>query len=58
MTTPLILFNKSVMAPLKYTCMLMEIAKLGLWDANSWTRISIPVVDRDSLKTKLKQINK
>lgn len=33
----------------------MEITKLGLWDANSWTRISIPVVDKDSLKTKQKQ---
>lgn len=36
-------------------CMLMEITNLGLWNANSWTRIPIPVVDKDSLKTKQKQ---
>lgn len=54
MTTPLVLFNKPVMAPLKNTRMLMEITKVGLWNANSWTRISIPVVDKDSLKTKQK----
>lgn len=35
--------------------MLMEITNLGLWNANSWTRIPIPVVDKDSLKTKQKQ---
>lgn len=55
MTTPLVLFNKPVIALRKNTCMLMEITKLGLWNANSWTRISIPVVDKDSLKTKQKQ---
>lgn len=38
--------------------MLMEIAKSGLWNANSWTRISIPVVDNYSLKTKQKLTNK
>jgi hypothetical protein len=47
-----------VIAPLKNTCMLMEIAKSGLWNANSWTRISIPVVDNYSLKTKQKLTNK
>lgn len=36
--------------------MLMGMAKLLLWNANSWTRISTPVVDKDFfplLKTKL-----
>lgn len=35
--------------------MLMGMAKLLLWNANSWTRISTPVVDKDPplLKTKL-----